>query len=285
MTKNNAIMLFSVSTFIIITFIYTFSSTSSEISRDKVKTVSEHIVDSAIPKLENAIKSGKYKAVTIKADKEMEEHIKSIISQDLPHSFQTLSSHSDTITFVLHTTMPSHVKKSKPVQHIDNEIAQDLDQQITHESDQAKKESTKFDFDFDSIPATATAAGMEVDEFSQLREQAQLHIQENRLLTPIDNSAMSIVKNIEEQGGDAASLRIQIGSRYLVLAKYWIKKGDAKKGNSYAYKAVIISASLARSAERIKSYEVQKSEGGNIQNLYGTSSTEDISKKKQNGFF
>ena len=281
--KNSTIILFSVSTAIIITLFYTFSSSSSVIAGDKVKTVSEHIVDRAIPKLENAIKSGKYKAVTIKADKDMEEYIQSIISQDLPHLFQTLSGNSDKVTFVLHTTMPPHLVKVKVVQQIDNEIVQDIDQQITQGIEQLEGELKGSEkFDFYPVPA---AGGMDVDEFSELKEQAQLHIQENRLSTPIDNSAMSIVKQIEEQGGDASSLRIQIGSRYLVLAKDWKKKGDAKKGNSYADKAVIISASLSSSAERIKSYKSQNSESRNIQDSYGTNSSEDVPENKQNGFF
>ncbi len=259
---------------------YTIFSTSERV-QDKVKTVSEHIIDNAIPKIEKAMKNGKYKSITVKADKEMERHIQSKIQQHLPLSYQTLTSDSDSVIFIFHINMPSHLVKQIPDQEIDKEIDKETEQSTAQETEQEQKEKVSPVFDFEIYPEPRRILA---DEFSLLEEKAQAYIKENRLSTPKGNCAMSVVEQIEDQGGDSSALRTQIGNRYLVLAKFWFKKGDRKRGNIYVDNAVIVSKDLAQSAEKMKVYYAYN-ELGKQRPVPTTKSTTTKFDDKINGFF
>ena len=265
---NKSSMVIAVVAVAVIAVTYTLSS-KPEVAQDKSKRVSEHIIDGAIPKIEKAIINGKYKSITIKADKEMETYIQSKIRQDLPLSYQTLSGESDNVVITFHTTLPRHLLKKLPAQ----------------EEDQEQKKNVVTKFNFELYPAPGSG-GLIVDEVTLLEEQAQAHIKANRLSTPRDDCAMSIVEQIEELGGDASSLRTQIGNRYLILARDWFKKGDRKRGNIYVDKAVIISNNLAQSAEKIKAYkEPPKQSSDALAAAESDAKPVTKSDNKQNGFF
>ncbi|MCU7837453.1 MAG: hypothetical protein KZQ83_19705 [gamma proteobacterium symbiont of Taylorina sp.] len=288
MIKKKPIMILAAASVAAIAITLTISSTSEKIS-DKTKTISEIIIDSAIPKIEKAMMDGKYKAITIRADKEMEMHIQSRISPELPFSYETLTGDSDSVVFVFHSVVPNHLVKQNPQQVLEEYTIQETETEVVSETDE--NVSTKFDFEFYPTPA---AGGMIVDEVMLLEERAQVHIKENRLSTPKDNCAMSIVALIEAQGGDASSLRDQVGNRYLVLAKDRFNKGDSKKGNIYADQAIVISTNLTQSAEQIKAYgqslEQEDTSKAVIKSVSNSPSSASVlpideSTKKQNGFF